>query len=108
MMSLQDLRGRRLAIHALHTAPGWLCRIPLRRNGINPEGDVISIIRPPDDYGMHLRGPREGSTDAAMVGSTMAITGFSAGTPSMRSVVTTSSSSRRGRGAWRANHIRRG
>jgi NitT/TauT family transport system substrate-binding protein len=72
MSSMQDLRGRKLAIHAPHTAPGCFGRIVLRRNGIDPDHDVISIVRPPDDYGMDLRRLREGSIDAAMVGSTMA------------------------------------
>jgi len=72
MTSMQDLRGRRLAIHAPHTAPGCFGRIVLRRNGIDPDRDVISIVRPPDDYGMDLRRLRDGSIDAAMVGSTMA------------------------------------
>jgi hypothetical protein len=70
--SMQDLRNRRLAIHAPHTAPGCFGRIMLRRNGIDPDRDVISIIRPPDDYGMDLRRLTDGSIDAAMVGSTMA------------------------------------
>jgi NitT/TauT family transport system substrate-binding protein len=72
MSSMQDLRGRRLAIHAPHTAPGCFGRIVLRRNGIDPDRDVISVVRPPDDYGMDLRRLRDGSIDAAMVGSTMA------------------------------------
>jgi NMT1/THI5 like len=72
MSSLQDLRGRRVAIHAPHTAPGCFGRIVLRRNGIDPDHDVTIIARPPDDYGMDLRRLRDGSIDAAMVGSTMA------------------------------------
>jgi hypothetical protein len=72
MSSMQDLRGRRLAIHAPHTAPGCFGRIVLRRNGIDPDRDVVSVVRPPDDYGMDLRRLRDGSIDAAMVGSTMA------------------------------------
>jgi NitT/TauT family transport system substrate-binding protein len=72
MSSLQDLRGQRLAIHAPHTAPGCFGRIVLRRNGIDPDRDLISVVRPPDDYGMDLRRLRDGSIGAAMVGSTMA------------------------------------
>ncbi len=72
MSSLQDLRGRRVAVHAPRTAPGCFGRIVLRRNGIDPDHDVVSIVRAPDDYGMDLRRLRDGSIDAAMVGSTMA------------------------------------
>ncbi|WP_231995160.1 ABC transporter substrate-binding protein [Mycobacterium sp. 852002-10029_SCH5224772] len=72
MTSMQDLRGRRLAIHAAHTAPGCFGRTVLRRNGIDPDRDIVSVVRPPDDYGMDLRWLREGAIDAAMVGSTMA------------------------------------
>jgi NitT/TauT family transport system substrate-binding protein len=72
MSTLADLRGRRLAIHAPHTAPGCFARIVLRRNGIDPDHDVSSLPRPPGDYGMDLRRLREGSIDAALVGSTMA------------------------------------
>jgi NitT/TauT family transport system substrate-binding protein len=72
MASLQDLRGRRVAVHAPRTAPGCFGRIMLRRNGIDPDRDIVNVVRPPDDYGMDLRRLRDGSIDAAMVGSTMA------------------------------------
>jgi ABC-type nitrate/sulfonate/bicarbonate transport system substrate-binding protein len=72
MCSLQDLRGHRVAVHAPPTAPGCFGRIVLRRNGIDPDHDLTSVVRPPDDYGMDLRRLRDGSIDAAMVGSTMA------------------------------------
>jgi ABC-type nitrate/sulfonate/bicarbonate transport system substrate-binding protein len=69
--SLEDLRGRRLAVHAPGTAPGCFARIVLRRNGIDPDHDLTSIVRPPGDYSMDLRLLREGSIDAAYVGSTL-------------------------------------
>jgi NitT/TauT family transport system substrate-binding protein len=69
---LADLAGRRLAVHAPHTAPGCFTRIVLRRAGLDPDRDIHTIVRPPGDYGMDLRHLRDGRIDAALVGSTMA------------------------------------
>src|SRR5690349_10470075 len=69
--SMADLRGRRLAVHAPHTAPGCFARIVLRRHGIDPDHDVQCVARAPGDYQMDLRRLREGSIDAAYVGSTL-------------------------------------
>ncbi|WP_326837070.1 ABC transporter substrate-binding protein [Amycolatopsis rhabdoformis] len=70
--TLDDLRGRRLAVHAGHTAPGCFARIVLRRNGIDPDHDLTCVVRPPGDYSMDLRLLRSGAIDAAYVGSTLA------------------------------------
>lgn len=70
--SLADLAGRRLAVHAPHTAPGCFTRIVLRRNGLDPDRDVQTVVRHPGDYGMDLRRLRDGELDAAVVGSTIA------------------------------------
>ncbi|WIX82208.1 ABC transporter substrate-binding protein [Amycolatopsis carbonis] len=70
--SLEDLRGRRLAVHAGFTAPGCFARIVLRRHGLDPDHDLTCVVRAPGDYGMDLRMLREGSIDAAYVGSTLA------------------------------------
>ncbi|MFE7170315.1 ABC transporter substrate-binding protein [Streptomyces sp. NPDC057616] len=70
--SLADLAGRRLAVHAPHTAPGCFTRIVLRRAGLDPDRDVRTVVRHPGDYGMDLRRLRDGALDAAVVGSTMA------------------------------------
>ncbi|MEV5843306.1 ABC transporter substrate-binding protein [Streptomyces sp. NPDC051985] len=72
LTSLSDLAGRRLAVHAPHTAPGCFTRIVLRRAGLDPDHDVKTVVRPPGDYGMDLRRLRAGEIDAALVGSTMA------------------------------------
>lgn len=72
LTSLSDLAGRRLAIHAPRTAPGCFARIVLRRAGLDPDRDVECVVRQPGDYGMDLRHLRDGSIDAALVGSTMA------------------------------------
>ncbi|WP_432172988.1 ABC transporter substrate-binding protein [Streptomyces sp. Tue6028] len=72
LTSLADLAGRRLAVHAPHTAPGCFTRIVLRRAGLDPDRDIQSIVRSPGDYGMDLRRLRDGEIDAALVGSTMA------------------------------------
>jgi NitT/TauT family transport system substrate-binding protein len=72
LTSLADLAGRRLAVHAPHTAPGCFARIALRRAGLDPDRDINTVVRPPGDYGMDLRGLRDGRIDAAYVGSTMA------------------------------------
>ncbi|MFS4096677.1 ABC transporter substrate-binding protein [Streptomyces sp. AF1A] len=70
--SLTDLAGRRLAVHAPHTAPGCFARIVLRGAGLDPDHDIRTVVRAPGDYGLDLRRLREGSIDAAYVGSTMA------------------------------------
>ncbi|GAA1511046.1 hypothetical protein GCM10009827_026550 [Dactylosporangium maewongense] len=72
LTSLQDLQGRRLAVHHPLTPPGCFARIVLRRNGLDPDRDVKCVARKPGDYGLDLRGLRKGSIDAALVGSTMA------------------------------------
>jgi ABC-type nitrate/sulfonate/bicarbonate transport system substrate-binding protein len=72
LTTLADLAGRRLAVHAPHTAPGCFGRIVLRQAGIDPDRDVRAIVRQPGDYGLDLRGLHDGSIDAAYVGSTMA------------------------------------
>jgi ABC-type nitrate/sulfonate/bicarbonate transport system substrate-binding protein len=72
LTSLTDLAGRRLAVHAPHTAPGCFARIVLRQAGLDPDHDVHCVVRPPGDYGMDLRELHDGGIDAALVGSTMA------------------------------------
>jgi ABC-type nitrate/sulfonate/bicarbonate transport system substrate-binding protein len=72
MKSMTDLAGKRLAVHAPHTPPGCFARIVLRRAGLDPDRDVHCVVRQPGDYGMDLRQLREGTIDAAFVGSTMA------------------------------------
>jgi ABC-type nitrate/sulfonate/bicarbonate transport system substrate-binding protein len=69
--SMADLRGRRLAVHAAHTAPGCFARIVLRKHGLNPDRDLECVFRVPGDYQMDLRHLRDGSIDAAYVGSTL-------------------------------------
>ena len=69
--SMADLRGRRLAVHAAHTAPGCFARIVLRRHGLDPDRDLECVVRAPGDYQMDLRRLRDGSVDAAYVGSTL-------------------------------------
>ena len=69
--SMADLRGRRLAVHAAHTAPGCFARIVLRKHGLDPDHDVKCVVRAPGDYQMDLRRLRDGSIDAAYVGSTL-------------------------------------
>ena len=69
--SMEDLRGRRLAVHAAHTAPGCFARIVLRKHGLDPDRDVECVPRIPGDYQMDLRRLRDGSLDAAYVGSTL-------------------------------------
>jgi ABC-type nitrate/sulfonate/bicarbonate transport system substrate-binding protein len=63
--SMAELHGRRLAVHAPHTAPGCFARIVLRRHGIDPDRDVQCVARAPGDYQMDLRRLREGTIDAA-------------------------------------------
>ncbi len=70
--SMDDLRGRRLAVHPPRTAPGCFARIVLRRHGLDPDRDLQCIARFPGDYQMDLRCLRDGSIDAAYVGSTLA------------------------------------
>jgi ABC-type nitrate/sulfonate/bicarbonate transport system substrate-binding protein len=69
--SMADLRGRRLAVHAAHTAPGCFARIVLRKHGLDPDRDLKCAERAPGDYQMDLRRLRDGSIDAAYVGSTL-------------------------------------
>ena len=69
--SMDDLRGRRLAVHAPRTAPGCFARVVLRRHGLDPDRDVQCVVRHPGDYQMDLRHLRDGSIDAAYVGSTL-------------------------------------
>jgi ABC-type nitrate/sulfonate/bicarbonate transport system substrate-binding protein len=69
--SVADLRGRRLAVHASHTAPGCFARIVLRKHGLDPDRDLKCVVRDPGDYQMDLRRLRDGSIDAAYVGSTL-------------------------------------
>jgi NMT1/THI5 like len=69
--SMADLRGRRVAVHAAHTAPGCFARIVLRKHGLDPDRDLKCVARAPGDYQMDLRRLRDGSIDAAYVGSTL-------------------------------------
>jgi ABC-type nitrate/sulfonate/bicarbonate transport system substrate-binding protein len=69
--SMDDLRGRRLAVHPSNTAPGCFARIVLRLHGLDPDRDVKCEARAPGDYQMDLRRLRDGSIDAAYVGSTL-------------------------------------
>jgi ABC-type nitrate/sulfonate/bicarbonate transport system substrate-binding protein len=69
--SMADLRGRRLAVHAPSDPPGAFARIVLRRHGLDPDRDLECLARHPGDYQMDLRRLRDGSIDAAYVGSTL-------------------------------------
>jgi hypothetical protein len=69
--SMADLRGHRLAVHAAHTAPGCFARIVLRKHGLDPDRDLECVVRAPGDYQMDLRRLRDGSIEAAYVGSTL-------------------------------------
>jgi ABC-type nitrate/sulfonate/bicarbonate transport system substrate-binding protein len=69
--SMADLRGRRLSVHAPNTPPGCFARIVLRQHDLNPDRDVQCVARHPGDYQMDLRHLRDGSIDAAYVGSTL-------------------------------------
>jgi ABC-type nitrate/sulfonate/bicarbonate transport system substrate-binding protein len=69
--SMADLRGRRLAVHAPDNPPGCFARIVLRQHGLDPDRDVQCVVRHPGDYQMDLRHLRDGSVDAAYVGSTL-------------------------------------
>jgi ABC-type nitrate/sulfonate/bicarbonate transport system substrate-binding protein len=66
--SMRDLRGRRLAVHAAHTAPGCFARIVLRKHGLDPDHNLECVVRAPGDYQMDLRHLRDGSIDAAYAG----------------------------------------
>ncbi len=69
--SVEELKGRRIGIHAPRTAPGCFARIVLRKHGLDPDRDVQSVVLRPGDYGHHLRMLADGSLDAAFVGSTL-------------------------------------
>ncbi len=69
--SMADLRGRRLAVHAADNPPGTFARIVLRKHGLDPDRDLECVVRHPGDYQMDLRRLRDGSIDAAYVGSTL-------------------------------------
>ena len=69
--SMADLRGRRLAVHAADSPPGTFARIVLRKHGLDPDRDLECMARHPGDYQMDLRRLRDGSIDAAYVGSTL-------------------------------------
>jgi ABC-type nitrate/sulfonate/bicarbonate transport system substrate-binding protein len=68
--SMADLRGRRVAVHPGQTAPGWFTRIVLREYGLDPDNDLECMPRLPVNYQMDLRQLRDGSIDAACVGTT--------------------------------------
>ncbi len=69
--SMADLRGRRLTVHAPSEPPGIFARIVLRQHGLDPDHEVECVVRHAGDYQMDLRRLRDGSIDAAYVGSTM-------------------------------------
>jgi ABC-type nitrate/sulfonate/bicarbonate transport system substrate-binding protein len=69
--SMADLHGRRLTVHAPDSPPGCFARIVLRQHGLDPDRDVQCVVRHPGDYQMDLRRLRDGSIDAAYVGSTL-------------------------------------
>jgi ABC-type nitrate/sulfonate/bicarbonate transport system substrate-binding protein len=69
--SMPDLRGRRLAVHAADNPPGTFARIVLRKHGLDPDRDLECVVRHPGDYQMDLRRLRDGTIDAAYVGSTL-------------------------------------
>src|SRR5258708_288805 len=71
-----DLHGRSPRAPAgdppARTAPGCFARIVLRRHGLDPDHDLRCAVRAPGDYQMDLRRLRDGTIDAAYVGSTLA------------------------------------
>src|SRR3984957_19692073 len=69
--SMADLRGRRVAVHGPSDPPGTFARIVLRKHGLDPDKDLECIVGHPGDYQMDLRRLRDGSIDAAYVGSTL-------------------------------------
>jgi ABC-type nitrate/sulfonate/bicarbonate transport system substrate-binding protein len=69
--SMTDLRGRRLAVHHPSDPPGTFARIVLRQHGLDPDHDLTCLAGHPGDYQMALRRLRDGSIDAAYVGSTL-------------------------------------
>jgi ABC-type nitrate/sulfonate/bicarbonate transport system substrate-binding protein len=71
VLSMADLRGRRVAVHPGQTAPGWFTRIVLREHGLDPDRDLECLARFPGDYQMDLRRLRDGSIDGACVGTTL-------------------------------------
>jgi NitT/TauT family transport system substrate-binding protein len=66
---VEELRGRRIGIHAPKIAPECFSRIVLRRHGLDPDHDVQSVVMTPGDYGRHLRRLAEDSLDAAFGGA---------------------------------------
>jgi NitT/TauT family transport system substrate-binding protein len=70
--SAEELKGRRVGVHAPRTAPGCFSRIVLRTLGLDLDHDVQPVVMTPGDYGRHLRRLADGSLDAAFVGSTLA------------------------------------
>ncbi|KIF78071.1 nitrate ABC transporter substrate-binding protein [Streptomyces sp. 150FB] len=69
--TVEDLKGRRIGLHAPGSAPGCFARIVLRKHGLDPDHDIRSVVLEPGDYGRHLRRLAAGSLDAAFVGSTL-------------------------------------
>jgi NitT/TauT family transport system substrate-binding protein len=70
--AVEELKGRRIGVHAPRTAPGCFSRIVLRKHGLDPDRDIQPVVMTPGDYGRHLRLLASGSLDAAFVGSTLA------------------------------------
>jgi ABC-type nitrate/sulfonate/bicarbonate transport system substrate-binding protein len=69
--AVDDLRGRRIGVHAPLAAPGCFARIVLRAHGLDPDRDVDAVPMHPGDYAEHLGQLRSGGLDAAVVGSTV-------------------------------------
>ncbi|HEX3826572.1 MAG TPA: ABC transporter substrate-binding protein [Sporichthyaceae bacterium] len=69
---VEDLKGGRVGIHPPRSAPGCFSRIVLRKHGLDPDHDLVSVVMAPGDYGRHLRMLVDGDLDAAFVGSTLA------------------------------------
>jgi NitT/TauT family transport system substrate-binding protein len=68
---LAELRGRRIGMHAPLVAPGCFARIVLRAHDLDPDHDVEAVSLDPGDYSEHLARLRDGSLDAAVIGSTV-------------------------------------